>query len=132
MRTQITHALQKRFKVIQTAVTRYNELAARLGKPSVDWDRVSQYSFLEEFALLRETRQQILEQPWADPSKRLTMRQHRRRKRAQEELVRLNVEIHRLLTHIYDEEEEVLKKIDTLLRSETFGQTITITSIVSP
>lgn len=93
---------------------RYN-----LQSQDVDWEQVSQYSFLEEFALLRETQQQVLDQPWANPVKRLTMRQHHLRKRAHEEILRLNVEICRLLTHIYDEDVDVPEKLRALREKES-------------
>lgn len=119
MRTHLTKALVTRSKAIQTAVNRYNEAAIKIGKPQVDWERVSQYSFLEDFALLRETRQQIQEQPWTGVEARKMVQQYRRWQRAQEELQRLNVEVRRLHTHIIDEKSHVNTTIHTLTLADS-------------
>ncbi len=99
---------------IQNAVEKYNAAARPIGRPSVDWTKVSQYSFLEEFALLKETRQNVLEKPWTQPAVRLTMQQNRRIKRAQEEITRCNVEARHLHTHIVDEDKDVTRILQDL------------------
>ena len=79
------------------------------------WDEVVEYTFLSEFDLLRDTRQDISCRPWATPAGRQAMDSYFKRRRAEEEIVRLNVEIRRLVTYIRDEErylracEETLK-----------------------
>jgi hypothetical protein len=69
----------------------------------LDWSRVSHYTFLEEFNLLRETRQDVVSKPWADAVVREAMKQHLRVKRAKEELKSCNTQIRRLHTSIRDE-----------------------------
>lgn len=71
--------------------------------PALDWARVSHYGFLEEFTLLSDTRNDICSKAWAKPVMREVLKMYRRSKRAQEELVRLNVEVRRLHTAIRDE-----------------------------
>ena len=105
MRTHIAKALQSRCKAIRNAVNTYNEAARQMSpaKPTLDWSRVSHYQFLEEFEILRGTRQDISEQPWATTLARQILKQDLRIKRAREEIIRCNVEIARVHTAIMDE-----------------------------
>jgi hypothetical protein len=106
MRTHIAKSLQARCKAIRNAVDKYNAAAAALSPPrqAVDWSRVSHYGFLEEFGLLRGTRQDVIDKPWSQPAVRETMKQHLRIKRAREEITACNVQIRRLQTSIHDED----------------------------
>ncbi|KAG2364320.1 hypothetical protein BDR07DRAFT_1225324, partial [Suillus spraguei] len=63
------------------------------------------YSFLKEFNLLRETRQDIHNKPWAKPAIRETMCQHLRILCAKEEILRCNVEVCCLQTAIMAEDQ---------------------------
>ena len=105
MRTHIAKALQKRSKAIQHAVKTYNAAASALDppRPTIDWNTVSHYKFLEEFPLLRNTSQDLTGKRWALPAVQETMKQWRWLCRAREEIVRCNVEIRRLHTSIIDE-----------------------------
>ena len=106
MRTHIARSLQRRCTAIQSAVKKYNAAATNLDppRPTVDWSKVSHYSFLEEFSLLRDTRQDISQKPWAQPVFREVMRKTQRIQRAHEEILRCNVEIRRLQTWVSDED----------------------------
>ena len=88
MRTHIAKNLQKRCKTIRVAVKEYNTAAAALDPPGkvLDWDNVSHYSFLEEFPLLKDTRNDITAKKWAQPLVREMIRTARRIDRAKEEL----------------------------------------------
>lgn len=105
MRTHIAKALQQRCKAIRNAVKAYNAAAQALDppRPTLDWSRVSHYSFLEEFELLRGSRQDIQDKRWAELAVRETMKQNLRIKRAKEEVERCNIEIRRVSTAIVDE-----------------------------
>ncbi|OBZ77055.1 hypothetical protein A0H81_02986 [Grifola frondosa] len=107
VRTHIAKALQTRCKAIRNAVQAYNTAALALDPPcpTLDWSKVSHYTFLDEFNLLRNTRNDIREQPWAQPAIRETMKLARRVDRAREELEHCNVEIRRVHTSILDEED---------------------------
>ncbi|KAJ3720933.1 hypothetical protein C8R42DRAFT_582146 [Lentinula raphanica] len=118
MRTQIAAALQKRSKAIRSAVAKYNNAALNLDppRPTVDWVKVSHYSFLDQFDILADTRYSVLEKPWAKPVIRELMMQVRRVARAREEITRLNVELRRLHTSIVDEERhfhDVLQRLES-------------------
>lgn len=71
-----------------------------------------EYAFLADFDLLRDTREDVNEKPWAKTNARATMDQHFKILRAQEEITRLNVEIRRLVTYIHDEEGFLKRKED--------------------
>ncbi|KAG1887413.1 uncharacterized protein F5891DRAFT_967298 [Suillus fuscotomentosus] len=106
MRTHISKSLQTRCHAIQNAVKTYNTAAAALSppRPQLDWSKVSHYSFLEEFNLLRDTRQDVREKMWAKPAIRAVIRKWLWINRAKEEIDRCNVEIRRLHTAIIDED----------------------------
>lgn len=105
MRSHIAKALQARCKAIRNAVNRYNEAAVNMtpSRPTLDWSKVSHYTFLEEFELLRGSRQDMQERRWTDAVVRETMKQDLRIKRAREEIIRCNIEIRRVHTAILDE-----------------------------
>ncbi|KAJ3861132.1 hypothetical protein EV359DRAFT_66742 [Lentinula novae-zelandiae] len=86
MRTHISNALQCRSKAIQNAVKTYNSAAAAIGQPTLDWVKVTHYSFLDQFNILQDTRHSILDKKWADPVVRHLMKQHRQVARAKEEI----------------------------------------------
>lgn len=117
MRTHIAKSLQKRCKVIRAAVNQYNAAAAALTpkRPPLDWEKVSHFSFLEEFMLLQDTRNDIRSKKWALPLVRETMRAARRVTCAEEELENVNREARRLHTSIRDEDSlftEVLEELE--------------------
>ena len=105
MRTHISKALQSRCKAIRNAVKSYNAIALLMEppRPTLDWSRVSHYSFLEEFQLLHGSRQDIQDKRWAELAVRETMKQDLRIKHAKEEIVRCNIEIRHLHMAILDE-----------------------------
>ena len=106
VRTHLAKSLQRRCKAIRNAVREYNAAASALDvpRPKVDWSKVSHFSFLEQFALLRDTRNDLSNKPWARPEIREVMRISRRIDRAREEIANVNREARRLHTHIRDEE----------------------------
>ncbi|KAG6876186.1 hypothetical protein C0992_000548 [Termitomyces sp. T32_za158] len=121
MRTHIAKSLQTRCQAIRNAVATYNKSALELDppQPTLDWSRVSHYTFLEDFALLRNTDRDIREKPWAKPVIREMIKQDQKVKRAQEEIIRCNVEVRRLHTSIRDEEVFFSKRLPEI--KETNG-----------
>ena len=105
MRTQIAKALQTRCKAIQRAVAAYNTAAVQLDPPRepLEWSQVSNYGFIEEFVMLRNTRRDIMEKPWIKPVFREMLKMRQRIARAKEEILRCNVEIRRVYTAVCDE-----------------------------
>ncbi|KAK7007335.1 hypothetical protein R3P38DRAFT_3281563 [Favolaschia claudopus] len=105
LRKHIAKALQVRSKAVKTALDRYNDAATALDppRPQLSWEEIVNYAFLTEFDLLREGRQDIRTEAWAQPAGRVAMDQHFKLLRADEEIARLNLEIRRLITHMQDE-----------------------------
>ncbi|KAF7344239.1 hypothetical protein MVEN_01715100 [Mycena venus] len=108
LRKHIAKSLQARSKAVKTAISRYNEAAEAMTppKPTLDWEEVVEYAFRADFDLLREGREDIRGELWAQPAGRAVMDQHFKLLRADEEIRRLNVEICRFVTYIRDEEME--------------------------
>ncbi|KAF6751976.1 hypothetical protein DFP72DRAFT_1033987 [Ephemerocybe angulata] len=108
LRKHIAKALQARSQAIRTALERYNAAAKKLKRSKLTWEQVVEYAFLSDFDLLRDTREDVRERPWATPVNRVLMDQYFKIKRAREEIVRLNIEIKRVVTHMQDEENFLL------------------------
>ncbi|KAF9058384.1 hypothetical protein BDP27DRAFT_1241338, partial [Rhodocollybia butyracea] len=108
MRTHIASGLQRRAKAIRKAVKEYNKYALAMDPPrdTLDWTKVTHFSFIDQFDILRETRHNVLEERWARPLYRELMNRLHKVARAREEIVRCNIEIRRLHTSILDEEHQ--------------------------
>ncbi|KAJ7068499.1 hypothetical protein C8F01DRAFT_1017912 [Mycena amicta] len=104
MRTHIATALRVRSTAVQASLARFNAAAVEMGKRTLDWNEVVQYSFMSDFDLLREGRTDITRELWIQPKARAAMDAHFKILRAEEERVRLNIEIRRFITHIRDED----------------------------
>jgi hypothetical protein len=119
MRKHIAKALKGRSEAVKNAINKFNIASSRLKPPgpSITWEEAVDYTFLAEFDLLREARQDIREKLWAKPAGRLAMDKYFKARRAHEEIARLNVEIRRFLTYICDEESELRQKEQELASS---------------
>jgi len=100
----IGKALKTCSAAIQTALTQYNVAAKALSRCTLEFDEVIKYVFLADFDLLRDTRQDISTRPLASPIARLAINTYFKLCQAEEEVVRLNVEIRRIVTYLVDEE----------------------------
>ncbi|KAJ7576036.1 hypothetical protein C8J56DRAFT_1007616 [Mycena floridula] len=105
MRKHIGQAIKTRSQAIRTALDNYNAAAAKLipPRPSLDWETVVECAFLSEFEMLRDSRQAMHDKPWAKASGRFLQEKHYKILRAREEIIRCNIEIKRLWTHMVDE-----------------------------
>ena len=74
MRTQITNTLQQRYHAVKNAVEKSNKAAANLNllKPAIEWSRVTQYEFIQDFTLLCDCNPELITKLWLDPLVRLT------------------------------------------------------------
>ncbi|KAJ7500264.1 hypothetical protein B0H11DRAFT_1714916, partial [Mycena galericulata] len=113
MREKLGKALKTRAEAIRKALERYNAAAVMLNppRPRLTWQAIVNGASLAEFDWLRETRQDIREQPWAQPARRQAMTLYFGLKRAEEEKVRLNVEICRLITAMLDDHVDYYRAI---------------------
>lgn len=96
--------MRTRSGAIKTALKQYNDAAALLNPPRdpLTWSTVLKAATVADFDLLRDTRTDIRRLPWTEPSRREATTYYFGIKRAREEIVRLNVEITRLLTFMLD------------------------------
>ncbi|KAI6011812.1 hypothetical protein BKA83DRAFT_4474400 [Pisolithus microcarpus] len=81
--------------VEQLVVLQIFELS-KMNQSGTGYKLLIEYAFLANFDLLRDTRQDISTQPWASPTARLAINTYFKLCRAKEEVVHLNVKIHRL------------------------------------
>ncbi|GBE86266.1 hypothetical protein SCP_0901450 [Sparassis crispa] len=114
--THIAKSLQVHCKAICNAVKVYNAAANALvpPHPTLDWTKVSHYSFIDEFHILKDTRNDVRQKEWTRPAVREAMKQARRIAQAHVELKRCNIEVHRLHTSIRDEELQFMAVINQL------------------
>ncbi|KAJ7109052.1 hypothetical protein C8R43DRAFT_905012 [Mycena crocata] len=112
LRKHIAKALQARSRGVKTALANYNAAAAGLDPPRdpLTWEQVVDYAFLSDFDLLRDGRDDIRSETWARPAGRLAMDLYFKLERADEEIMRLNIEIRRFVTYMYDEEAFLLRE----------------------
>ncbi|KAF8341119.1 hypothetical protein F5887DRAFT_888021, partial [Amanita rubescens] len=105
LRRHIANALKARSKAIKAALEKYNTTVAACTPlaPQLTWDDIVDYAFLADFDLLRDTRDDVHQKPWASQTIRVICDQYFRMQRAREEIDRLNVEIRRVVTYIADE-----------------------------
>lgn len=105
LRKHIGKSLSAHSPAIRTALEHYNTAAKALSPPgrSLEWKEVVEYAFLADFDLLRDTRQDISQRPWATPAGRLAMDTYFKMCRAREEIDRLNIEIRQVATYLRDE-----------------------------
>jgi hypothetical protein len=106
----ISKALTHCSAAIRTALGHYNKLAPRQKPPcpKLEYSDVIGYSTLGEFSLLKTSHPDVLTKPWAQPANREMSMTYFKVVRSKEEIIRLNVEIHRLAAWVdYDEKQIV-------------------------
>ncbi|KAJ7094757.1 hypothetical protein B0H15DRAFT_921729 [Mycena belliarum] len=111
------------YKAVKAAIERYNAAADAMTPPKdhLSWEQVVEYTFLADFDLLCEGREDIRGEPWALPSGRAAMDQHYKLLRADEEIKRLNIEIRRFVTYMVDEEAFLLHHEERLVAESKPG-----------
>jgi hypothetical protein len=115
LRDKIGKALKSRADAIHHALKAYNAAAAALVPPrqQLVWAEVIKTTTLAEFDLLRDTRSDIRQLPWAQPERREAGRLYFGIKRVLEEIRRLNIEITRIITFSIDEHVDFHRAIGT-------------------
>lgn len=116
MRKHIGDAIARRSKAVRNAVDKYNKLAPiqKPPRPIIQYSAVAAYSWLGEFELLKESRQDVLEKPWAVQTNREMMTKFYKLRRAHEEILRCNIEARRLSTWVRDEDNHLLDVLEGL------------------
>ncbi|KAL0568063.1 hypothetical protein V5O48_013924 [Marasmius crinis-equi] len=118
MRRHLGKALKTRSSAIQEAVKQYNHAAAKMSPPrqELDYEEVVEATYLSELDFFRETREDVRDKAWAQPSTRRLINEYFKVWRAYEELDRLHVEIQRLVTYM-KEERDFLKGAEAHFRA---------------
>ncbi|KAF7295733.1 hypothetical protein HMN09_01115300 [Mycena chlorophos] len=100
LRMHLSKSMQVRSKTIRSAIVDFNRVGALqdLPVPPLDWEDVVEITFLSDFDLLRDHSADIRNCRWARPAYRTLMHRYFKTVRAREEIIRLNVEIRRVLT----------------------------------
>ncbi|CAK5261820.1 unnamed protein product [Mycena citricolor] len=117
LRDKISKALRSRADAIQRALSDLNAAGARLtpARKPIAWADIVHTASLAEFDLLRETRADIRNLPWTQPLRREAASLYFGIKRAEEEIIRLNVEIKRVITAMLDEHVDLYRAITSHL-----------------
>lgn len=80
MQTMLAKSLQTRSKAIRRAISEFNAAAAAMQPPreAIEWSELSPYGFIEQFVMIRNTRDDIRDKPWSKPLYRefLKLRNH--------------------------------------------------------
>ncbi|KAI9566713.1 hypothetical protein HD554DRAFT_1983322, partial [Boletus coccyginus] len=107
-------------EAIHKAIARYNAQAMALNPPcpTISWKDITKYMILGKFDLLQHARDDIQEQEWARPAVREATAKFFKLCHAKEEIVCLNVEIHRLRAVIHDEEVQISAIIMELMETD--------------
>ncbi|KIK66720.1 hypothetical protein GYMLUDRAFT_238956 [Collybiopsis luxurians FD-317 M1] len=108
----LANALKTQSKAIQNAVTEYNAIASSMTPPrrEISWDEVVEYTFLSEFNILWDTREDVRTKNWATPANCILMSQFYKVIQAEEELRSLHQQIQHLVTYMKTETEELISK----------------------
>ena len=102
---KIGKALRTHAEAIQHVLDAYNSAAAQLNPPckSLTWAKLMDAITLADFDLLQDSCQDICQQPWTQPSCQEAMNLYFGIKHANEEILRLNVEMCRLVTFMIND-----------------------------
>ncbi|KAJ7102688.1 hypothetical protein C8R43DRAFT_857483, partial [Mycena crocata] len=114
---KISKALRTRAEAIHRALQAYNKAADSLNPPRerLSFAEVINKTSLAEFDLLRDTRQDIRDQLWTQPARREAGVLYYGLKRSKEEIVRLNIEMCRLITSMLDEHVDYSRAISSTI-----------------
>ena len=109
----ISKAIAKRSAAIRTALDKYNELAPQQNpsRPILQYSDVASYSWLGDFDLLKYSHSNITRKPWTVPANREVANKYFKVQRAQEEIERLNIEVHRLDAWVYHENQAFMAAV---------------------
>ena len=98
---------------IRCVLEAYNSAAAQLNPPheNLTWAKLMDATTLANFDLLRDSHQDIHQQPWTQPSHHEAMNLYFGIKCAKEEILQLNIEICHLVTFMIDDHHDFYQAI---------------------
>jgi hypothetical protein len=111
MHKHISKAITHHGTTLHKVLDKYNVLTPRqdLPQPRLQHADIANYGWLADFDLLKHSRHDIQNKPWAMQGHREVSIEHFKVVRAREEIKHLNVEIRRLHTWVDDEDAHLLK-----------------------
>jgi hypothetical protein len=117
---QISKAIAWHSSTVQKDLDKYNVLAPlqKPPRPHLEYSEITSYVWVGEFALLKHSRHEIYQKPWAVPSNREVAMKYLKIVRAREEITCLNVEIGRLQAWVDDEDRQLSDVATSLLGTE--------------
>ncbi|KAG8701352.1 hypothetical protein FRC09_005418 [Ceratobasidium sp. 395] len=115
-RKKISKSVNQREKTLHNALDQYNKAARALDppRPTLQFKDLTECAYVADFDFLKYSEHGALEAEWARPVHRQCITSWHKLERAKEEIVRLNVEIRRVRTHIQDEELFLSKQFQVL------------------
>jgi hypothetical protein len=113
-REQIAKAINRRAKAVHNALGRYNTAALRAGREQLSFKELSDHAYLANFDFLKYSEHGAQDAEWSRPVNRRCVEVWHKIERAKEEIIRLNIEIRRVQTHIRDEEEFLSCRYDEI------------------
>ncbi|KAF8515748.1 hypothetical protein JB92DRAFT_3114698 [Gautieria morchelliformis] len=87
-------------------------------RPQLEYRDIAGYGMLVDFELLKHSRHDIMEKPWSIAANHLFTSKYFKIIRANEEIQRLNVEIHRMRTWVDDEDRHLLHAYEELKKTD--------------
>ena len=105
--SHLSKSLRTFSHAIRNATAAFDKAARGLDPPQakLNWTKISQFSYIDKFNLLKDCHTDIRETPWAEPVIREAMKQWLHIKQAEEKIVHCNIKVRHLHTHIYYEKE---------------------------
>jgi hypothetical protein len=106
--------LNRREKAVHNALARYNAAALALGssRTCLEFKELTDYAYLGNFDFLKYSEHGAQDTEWSRPANRRCAEAWQKIQHAKEEIVRLNVEVRRVQTHIRDEDEFLSRQYD--------------------
>ncbi|KAG8703208.1 hypothetical protein FRC09_004300 [Ceratobasidium sp. 395] len=119
-RTRMAKEINRREKAAHNALDRYNAIATRLKppRPALEFNELTEHAYLAHFDFLRYSEHGATEAEWSRPTIRHCTEAWQKVQRAKEEIIRLNVEIRRIVTHMRDEEAFLAQQYDSIRTTE--------------
>jgi hypothetical protein len=122
LRKHISKALARRSAAIRTALANYNALTPlqKPPRPILQYSEVASFAFLGDFTLLKHSRHDVVNKPWAVATNRDMALKYFKIVCAHSEIHRLNIEIRRLQTWVDKEDAELLSAANTIAETDAY------------
>ncbi|KAG9087653.1 hypothetical protein FS749_002765 [Ceratobasidium sp. UAMH 11750] len=119
-RVHMAKGIKRREKAVNNALNRYNAAARAVDppRPTITFPEITEYAYQANFDFLKYSEHGDQNAEWRRPVNRRCVELWQKLERAKEEVIRLNVEIRRVYTHIRDEDRFLALQYDRLKSSD--------------